>query len=452
VITELCDVWVSFVTEGAGYRNSLGFFTFPSNNPPTSVSQITPHKIIMPNTSLVGSSGGMVSGDKVYIGQFPANTTIGWFIVADGWTTAGNVSTNKPVYYSIPSLNPEVAANKKKHSILVYDSIEEKLLVGFEDLPRENGSDEDFNDLIFYAKANPVEAIDIIDVPPIDTPVDTDGDGVSDTFDDYPTDPELAYNNYTFTENGWGTLAFEDLWPNKGDYDFNDMVLSYNINQITNGQNKVKKIGMTYKLRAIGARYANGFAVELPFSAANITDLVVSHPALFNLESSAPKAVMRFFNSSFDLIPQQAEGFINTVIGETYFTPVVFTATFKLQTPLAPSTFNFQPPYNPFIFVNGVRGHEVHLPGYTPTTLANTALFGTGDDNSVVGVRYYKTVNNHPWAINIATEFAYPIERAQITKAHLKFKVWAQSSGNSFPDWYLDNPGYRDEEFIYTHE
>lgn len=451
-LDEACDVWVTFVTEGAGYRNSFGFFTYPQNNPPTSPSQITPQYILMPNTSLTGSAGGMTSGDKVYLGQFPAGIMIGWFIVADGWSgTAGGVSTTKPVYYSIPSLNPEGAANKKKHSILVYDSSEEKLLIGFEDLPRENGSDEDFNDLVVYASANPIEAIDIVDVPPIDTPVDTDGDGVSNTFDDYPTDPELAYDNYTYSQTQWGTLAFEDLWPYKGDYDMNDMVVKYNINQITNGQNKVKKINMRYLLSAVGARKANGFAVEMPFSSSLITDLVTSHPALFNLETGGSKAVLRFFNNTFDLIPQTT-GFINTVMDEPFYAPVEFTASFKLSTATLPSAFNHQPPYNPFIFIDGVRGQEVHLPGYTPTTLVNSALFGTGDDATVIGSKYYKTANNLPWAVNIAADWDYPIERSQITRAHLKFQNWAQTSGNSYPDWYLDRPGYRDPAFIYTHE
>ena len=59
---------------------------------------------------------------------------------------------------------------------------------------------------------------------------DTDEDGVSDLFDDYPNDPEKAFDNYSPAEGQFGTLAFEDLWPAKGDYDFNDIVIDYQYN------------------------------------------------------------------------------------------------------------------------------------------------------------------------------------------------------------------------------
>jgi len=450
-LDEPCDVWITFLTEGASYKNAMGFFTYQQGHEPTSVNDITKHFIILPNASFNGSGGGMAAGDKVYLGQFPANTMIGWFIVSNGYISGSSVSSTHPRYYSLPSLNPEVAASKKKHSIMVYDNTEQKLLVGFEDLPRENNSDEDFNDLVFYATANPIEAIDLEHIPPIDTPVDTDHDGVSDTFDDYPQDPELAYDNYTYAPDGWGTLAYEDLWPSKGDYDFNDMVIDYNINQITNSVNKVKKVDMKFSLKAVGARQANGFAVQLPFNSNIITNLSVSKPDLFQLETDGPKAVMRFFNSAFDMIPQQANNFINTEMGQPYFTPVAFEASFKLSTPQLPTTFDYQPPYNPFIYKSDARGHEIHLAGYTPTSKMDTSLFGTMDDATVPNLRYFKTINNLPWAVNVAAKWDYPIERAQVTRAYTKFKNWAQSNGASFPDWYLNKTNYRDENFIYSH-
>ena len=40
VLKESASVWVTFVHEGAGYRNSLGYYTYPTNNPPTTSAQI----------------------------------------------------------------------------------------------------------------------------------------------------------------------------------------------------------------------------------------------------------------------------------------------------------------------------------------------------------------------------------------------------------------------------
>ncbi|PKN79627.1 MAG: hypothetical protein CVU48_04760 [Candidatus Cloacimonetes bacterium HGW-Cloacimonetes-1] len=450
-IIEHANVWITFVTEGAGYRNALGFHTYNTATPPAAATDVSTKTLVLPNASLNGSGGGLASGNKVFLGEYFPGTTIGWFLAADGFQSGSNVSTTVPLYYSTPALNTiESNPAKRQHSILVYDDFTDRLLIGFEDLPRSaGGSDDDFNDVVFYVTVSPIEAVDIDDVPPIDTPIDTDGDGINDRFDDYPNDPELAFNNYTFGENNWGSLSFEDLWPAKGDYDFNDMVIDYNYNQITKAGNLVKKVEMNFKLRAVGARYSNGFAVQLPFVSSNMINITPTNPQLFNHETDGSKSVLRFFNNAFDLIPQQPT-FINTEPGVTYYQPVTFGVTFKLNTPVSATALAWQPPYNPFIFVRGVRSHEVHLANYAPTSKMNTALFGTGDDSSNAAQnRYYKTANNLPWGVNIASSWDYPVERAQTTRAYLMFKNWAQSSGTSYPDWYMDKPGYRDEQYIY---
>jgi LruC domain-containing protein len=106
--------------------------------------------------------------------------------------------------------------------------------------------------------------------------------------------------------------------------------------------------------------------------------------------------------------------------------------------------------FNPFLIVDKERGKEVHLPDYPPTSLVNTGYFGTGQDDSDPATgKYYKTSNNLPWAISIASSYDYTIESAQITSAYLKFASWAESSGSQYPDWYLGTAGYRDEANIY---
>ncbi len=90
------------------------------------------------------------------------------------------------------------------------------------------------------------------------------------------------------------------------------------------------------------------------------------------------------------------------------------------------------------------------MPNKAPTALADLSLIGTGhDDSDAASNRYYKTQENLPWAINIVEKFAYPIEKAEIIKAHLKFADWAESGGSVYPDWYKNESGYRDNNFIY---
>lgn len=58
-------------------------------------------------------------------------------------------------------------------------------------------------------------------------------------------------------------LAFEDNWPETGDYDFNDVVIRLNSSMIVSQQNHVKKLSLTGELTAMGASYNNGFAIQL---------------------------------------------------------------------------------------------------------------------------------------------------------------------------------------------
>ena len=289
---------------------------------------------------------------------------------------------------------------------------------------------------------------------------DTDGDGVNDDFDDYPNDGDRAFNNYYPDENDFGSLVFEDLWPYKGDYDFNDLVVDYRFNTVTNANDNAVEIFINLKVVAIGAGYKNGFGLQFPFSPDVVS--AVSGDFSFtqniinltdkNLEDGQEKAVVIFFDNAFDLLPHPGGSTgVNVQIGETYVQPVEkeFLVTFSY--PLSPENLG-QVPFNPFVFVNKERGREIHMKDYVPTDLINTALFGTGQDVSAPSSgQYFKTSNNLPWAINLVGGFDYPIEKAAIIDAYNHFGEWAESGGVQYPDWYLDNPGYRNENKIYTH-
>jgi LruC domain-containing protein len=93
--------------------------------------------------------------------------------------------------------------------------------------------------------------------------------------------------------------------------------------------------------------------------------------------------------------------------------------------------------FNPFIIVNQVRSHEVHLPNFAPTSLANMNLFGTQDDASNPSAgKYYVTSSNIPWGIHIPEAYAWPKEKVDIIQTHTKFDDWAEGNGSNFADWY----------------
>jgi LruC domain-containing protein len=456
-LIETCDVWVTFVHEGAGYRNILGFYNYTTGDAPATPSEIDSVTIIFPNASLGGSGGSMQAGNKVYLGRFNANTTIGWVLIADGWK--GAVTTGNWMVYSDKNLNPATEANLKQQTVFLYDPGRERLLLGIEDIRRNSTScDHDFNDAIFFVTANPIQAVDLSDLPIIDyIGEDDDDDGVNNNFDDYPLDPEKAFDNWFFSEGNFGSLAFEDLWPYRGDYDFNDAVIDYNFNQITNGSNQVVELYATFILRAHGAYYHNGFGIELPISPEliqNISGTNISGNSIQlnanNTEAGQSNAVMIVWDDSYEVLPPVGSSIgANTTPDVPFVIPDTLDVVITFADPVPLNQLGV-PPYNPFIIVNQQRGVEVHLPDKTPTSLADQSLLGTGHDNSLPSDgRFYKTLNNLPWGINIIERFDYPNEKTEVTAAHLHFAAWAESGGTLFTNWYHDEAGYRDDANIY---
>jgi len=297
----------------------------------------------------------------------------------------------------------------------------------------------------------------------IDTSVNLSSNNIVYTFNSQQV---LNSNNHngqtTITNNfpctGYGTLAFEDLWPYKGDYDMNDLVLDYKFVISSNTNNYVEKVVGTFVIKAFGASLENGFGFQLP-GIANSSDLTVTGYSLkesfINLNSKGTelgqaKPTIIVFDNAFKQMASPGGTGVNTDPNQPYVKPVTLTITIDFK----PNTYKLNDldiaNFNPFLIVNKVRGVEVHLPDYAPTSLANTKLLGTGDDNSIQAQnRYYKTANNLPWAINTYGQFDYPKEKEDISQAYLHFAAWAISSGHLFSDWYNDFTGYRNTKLIY---
>ncbi len=460
ILDQPADVWVTFVHEGAGYKNSFGYYKYLLGNAPQQAQDVDTVTIIFPNASFQGSGGDLQSGDKVYLGQFPANTVIGWVLVADGYSLSQQqVTGGKHIVYSDPAINPETNPQLWQHAVLLNDNGRDLFVLGFEDLRRDGWCDNDFNDAMFYVTANPIVAVETENLGIIEyTDSDADNDGVSDSFDDYPNDPEKAFDNFYPDANSYGTLAFEDLWPSRGDYDFNDMVLDYRFLQVLNGENEMVELQAEFVLKAFGASNHNGFAFEMPFSPSLIQSIngqVITEDyvslAPNNTEAGMAKSVVFVFDNAYKVMDFPGGGTgVNTDPLAPYVAPETISLQIVLTQPIALSDAG-TPPFNPFIVVNRNRGREVHLPDKAPTSHADLSLFGTSSDDSNPSTgRYYKTSTNLPWALNIIDQFDYPIERASVIDGHLKFADWAESGGQNFYDWFQDQGSYRDNSKLYS--
>lgn len=455
-IVQKADVWITFAYEGAGNLNSVGYYTYSTNTPPKTAADIKQVYYMFPNSSMPYSGGNLAQGTKVKLGTFDAGTSIGFVLFGSGWT-GSVVNSNAPKFYSTSNLNPE-PGDLSRHTVLLNDLKENLFLIGFEDLNRTtSGCDHDFNDVVLYATSNPVTAISTDNVAPVDTPVDSDGDGVSDTFDAFPNDPTRAYISYFPSKDNWGTLAYEDQWPLKGDYDMNDLVVNYRYTTVSNAQNNVVEMTGDYTVLAAGASYNNGFAVQFPFSASSVKQVTGQRltsgyikSAGNGVESGQQKAVIVPFDSYRSMV-QTPSYFINTVPTNARFNSDTVHVYMQFTAPITTATLG-SAPFNPFLISNGHRGFEVHLPSNTPTDLAEMTIFGTQDDTSVPAAgRYYLSQDNHPWAMSFYQGFAYPTEGSPVWAAYPHFLDWAKSGGTQFTDWYSNTAlGYRDSNYIFS--
>ena len=138
---------VIFMGEGAGYKNSFGYYF--SKEDQTKPSELI---TIFENASGTGpglAGGGQLNiGDSVNLGSFSEDKRIGFWVKGNGY-----VNDRGKVYYSETSFNPDGL----DHMAMVYDPLSKEVVFGFEDL--FYGGDRDYNDVMFSIKTSPSQAL-----------------------------------------------------------------------------------------------------------------------------------------------------------------------------------------------------------------------------------------------------------------------------------------------------
>jgi len=257
--------------------------------------------------------------------------------------------------------------------------------------------------LIEYGKKISMKAIDGSVI------VDSDGDGVADSDEDaeFVNDPTAAK-----AIKAVYTLAFEDMYPNKGDADFNDLVVRLTIREIIDGQNKVCRIELKTKLLASGAGYTNKFAINI---------LGTRYMLIENPKATGTYTLGNNWNSEPHFGYQEC--------AEQTHETIVFSQGVD-RSELGPM------PYDPFIICNGVEANQVHLP--------SVATEFTG---------MVKDTDGFTWALIVPENWAWPYENTKdphwhgyllysghsnsIFQAYPEFDDWYQSGGTLSADWYL---------------
>jgi hypothetical protein len=143
------DLQAYFVSEGAGYANTLGFNTTgvgtTTGNPQIIFPNVTSQEDFSPNpNNSYGArtpSSPLLPGDFVNLGTYAAGTSLDFFLIANGANWADG---STPVYNSgSAAANPDGFEHVKAFTTSVNSPY---LFLAFEDLP--NGGDQDYNDVV----------------------------------------------------------------------------------------------------------------------------------------------------------------------------------------------------------------------------------------------------------------------------------------------------------------
>lgn len=201
-VSEDAQITLTFLDEGAGFRNSLGYFTYQADsflglthsdvnlndrngisfNELTSAVEGVGGGLLFPNSSRLNAGGLLEPGDSIMLGGgevYSAGTYVGFFVIQNAWrngTVKGFTDNSEPLtFYTVDMLNPENQAgydlstssqdpNTRHVAMLFNGQSQDNIIMGFEDLYRPWG-DNDFNDAVFRLHSNPVEAIAGTNIP-----------------------------------------------------------------------------------------------------------------------------------------------------------------------------------------------------------------------------------------------------------------------------------------------
>ena len=427
------ELTVTFVEEGAGYKNAFGYYVYDTDSPPSRFGYIDKIGIIFPNASKTGSGGKMSPGDtmkipytyttksvdgKTYVDtvtswSFPANKSVGFVVFANGWKD-DHVRINTSMFSSNPNINPE-PIELKQHFVAFRPENTDIIVYGVEDINRTKSyCDHDFNDLIYFVTPTPITAVDI-----------------------------RSYN-YT-TQRYEGTFLCEDLSVQKTiqDRDYNDFVGEYYIEE---------KLDVNYDIQSIecklvglhrGASYDHSFGFVIPNIKTKTGTIFVEEYVSSTDESTFRDISADVFGSGTDrvkmidstkhFLPKPINtDFSNTIIGETQVEPsyVRMKITFDSPVPRA-DILNTQAPYEFFLqsWISGTTSGKSHY------YYSNDIYDNVSSELQSIGVTKKEKILILKDFIN----FRVPLERKKLVHAFPYFLRYLQSNRLKFRNWY-ENP------------
>lgn len=240
---------------------------------------------------------------------------------------------------------------------------------------------------------------------------------------------------YYPSSDSYYVVAYEDQYPERGDYDFNDLIVGYRIGYgILNDQ--VQSVVAVGYMIARGASYSHDWYLHIPFPNPVNGQATVNifKPESLEQVSGYPKQTqisqafsLKVFEDTKNLMTVPGEELANTLPNVPLVKGHKFSVAFDFETPMA---FNDVPlpPYDPFLHVLNT-GYEIHLPGYA-TRLNNSTNSGSTDTQ-------YKDAQGYPYALVFPDDWLPPVEYVDLGEAYSQFLDYTLNQKPSAKTWYL---------------
>ena len=423
-IKESCnDAYVTFLSEGAGYRNSLGYYVYKKNERPRRFQDINDVYIIFPNASLPSKGGNLNSSSRIHIPYkvnstveeggllysdevdyiFPKDTRISFVIFSNGWRS-NKVRVNHNMYSSNFLTNPEPNKVKKFHFMNYKSKYTNEVIYGVEDLYRNHRSDDDYNDCVFMFTCTPFENID-----------------------------SSCYNSFEVQED-YGTIFCEDLHYNKVrvDRDYNDFICEFFNKEYLNSEGKISSIKLTTIGKHRGASLDHEFGIIIPniksLSCNIFREVYVGETQVNTLEDITEQILnsgsdrIAMISSTKNFLPS-GSAFTNTVSSSTIVPVSQSSIRILFNEPISRDEINGL--YSPYrIYLKIYLDSDTYYYYYNDVDYPNVSSEFTVDKKPKIF--YEKDLLN----------WRPPLEKMNIIRAYPKVVGYFNSGFNNHIDWY----------------
>jgi Domain of unknown function (DUF4842) len=233
------------------------------------------------------------------------------------------------------------------------------------------------------------------------------------------TAPSLSWVSMPST-NAYYTVAYEDLKPVRGDYDFNDLVVSYRVQLGVNAQGKVERIEAVAYLVARGSTYRHDWSLDLalPGDAAGTSTCTTTSAAgaVLPCTAAASGGLLRWtpFADTVAAFPapgNSAAQPVNTPAGGGFARGPKATLSVVLASPVDLPAAGAG---DPWLAVR-TTGQTVRL----------------ADRDSA----------GYPFAMLMASAWKLPQERTDMGLAYPTLQTFVESGGTRAANWYLQPTG-----------